>query len=98
MFLVADQQSGFVVGVGLEKYDRLLQMFPTSLGHSLLQSPLKLPTKIVVKKKELQRAILPLATKFDIPVEMTKRLPAISSARRALQQFNFHQNPLDRYS
>jgi hypothetical protein len=86
--MMAEHHSGFIVGFELKERRELLSGFPDLVAKHLAHSPLSCPAKILVRSDEAAKAISPLATKLGIEIELTKKLPAITAAKKGMRRFN----------
>jgi hypothetical protein len=85
-FLCADHDSGFIFGTVLSEPSAWETEFPKAFLGSVEEHKL-LPSKLCFRKVELRELFAPLASRFGIEVEFTKKLPALDRAKREFLKF-----------
>jgi Domain of unknown function (DUF6930) len=85
-FLCADHDSGFILASVLTEPSKWEMEFPKTLLDTVEEHKL-LPSKVSLRKEELQELFAPLAAQLDIEIELTKKLGAVDRAKRELLKF-----------
>jgi hypothetical protein len=85
-FLSADHDSGFIFSTVVAEPSTWESEFPEAFLRSVEDHGL-LPGKVQVRKAELGDLFAPLATRLGIKIDLTKKLPAVDRAKRALVKF-----------
>ncbi|MGH7847847.1 MAG: DUF7309 domain-containing protein [Candidatus Binatia bacterium] len=84
--LCADHDSGLVFGTALAQPSTWETEFPTSLL-DCMENHNFMPRVLWLRKKELRELFEPLASRLGIQVQVTKKLPAVDRAKRAMFKF-----------
>ena len=82
-FLCADHESGFIFGTAMAHPSTWQTEFPSALLDAIENHKL-LPRALWVRKEELLGLFGPLAARLGIKVQLTRKLPSIDRAKRAL--------------
>jgi hypothetical protein len=85
-FLSADHDSGFLFSTALAEPSSWQTDFPEAFLQSVEEHGF-LPNKLCVRKVELGDLFEPLAARLGIQLDVTKKLPAVDRAKRALLKF-----------
>jgi hypothetical protein len=85
-FLLADHDSGFILGTVLAEPSTWQTEFPKTFLDSADEHKL-LPSQLHLRKEELRELFEPLATQLGIEVKLTKTLPAVDGGKRGLLKF-----------
>ncbi|MDQ3815010.1 MAG: plasmid pRiA4b ORF-3 family protein [Armatimonadota bacterium] len=84
--LVADQQSGTILGVGLSKpFELTSALVQNLLG--LMQNTKRIPQRILVQRAEGRTLLEPMATQLGIELVDSERLQALEAAQASLFAF-----------
>jgi hypothetical protein len=84
--LCVDHDSGFILATTIAKPSDWEAEFPKTFLDGLETHKL-LPAKLAFRKDDLRELFAPLAARFEIEIELTRKLPAIDRARRGLSKF-----------